>query len=196
MTTQNHNHGYNIIVAGCITKSQIGDTKFGIGLGNSIPWTLKSEMKHFRDVTGGHVVIMGRKTWDSIPEKQRPLPKRTNIVLTNQIDAKKKSDPERGLYFVNTWEEAFNIPIESHQERFVMGGSKIYKDVVELYPNDLQRLYFTRIDYKFHCDQFFDITPYLGLSDVVMCPVQTETNTSIINSGVILTFQPMIYKRN
>jgi dihydrofolate reductase len=55
-----------------------------IGLGDALPWHLPEDMAHFRAATRGHPVIMGRKTWDSLPERFRPLPGRRNIVLTRQ----------------------------------------------------------------------------------------------------------------
>ena len=77
---------FNLIVA-C-------DNKFGIGLNNSVPWKLKEDMKYFKEITSKvpedpyfnyiNAVVMGRKTWGSIPDKFKPLPNRLNIILTNQ----------------------------------------------------------------------------------------------------------------
>jgi dihydrofolate reductase len=55
-----------------------------IGAGGTMPWHLPEDFKHFRAATAGQPVIMGRRTWDSLPEKSRPLPGRTNIVITSQ----------------------------------------------------------------------------------------------------------------
>ena len=55
-----------------------------IGNRGKLPWSLPDDLKHFHDLTLGHPVIMGRKTYESIPEKHRPLPGRTNIILTRQ----------------------------------------------------------------------------------------------------------------
>lgn len=55
-----------------------------IGAGGFIPWHLPEDFRHFRKLTAGQPVIMGRRTWDSLPEKSRPLPGRTNIVITGQ----------------------------------------------------------------------------------------------------------------
>src|SRR5438045_3139360 len=58
------------------------DIKNGIGKDGTMPWHLERDLKRFRDATTGHCVVMGRKTWDSIPNKYRPLPNRINIVLS------------------------------------------------------------------------------------------------------------------
>ena len=68
----------NIIVA--------ASTNMVIGKNNDLPWYLPTDMKHFKDITKGHIVVMGRKCWESIPEKYRPLPNRTNFVVTRNKD--------------------------------------------------------------------------------------------------------------
>ena len=70
----------NIVVAACKNR--------GIGFKNKLPWKLTKEMKYFKELTIGeknNAVVMGRKTWLSIPEKNRPLPKRENIVLVEEL---------------------------------------------------------------------------------------------------------------
>lgn len=57
-----------------------------IGKGGELPWSIPEDMKRFKDLTTGSVVVMGRKTWESIPEKYRPLPNRRNVVVTRQAD--------------------------------------------------------------------------------------------------------------
>ena len=58
--------------------------KFGLGSNDSIPWDIKEDMKHFADLTKGHIIIMGRKTYETIPVTRRPLKDRFNIVLTSE----------------------------------------------------------------------------------------------------------------
>ncbi|WP_132993592.1 dihydrofolate reductase [Gordonia zhaorongruii] len=58
------------------------DRAGAIGKGNTIPWRVPEDMAHFKEVTGGGAVIMGRKTWESLPAKVRPLPGRRNVVIT------------------------------------------------------------------------------------------------------------------
>ena len=57
-----------------------------IGKQNALPWYLPEDLKHFKTITTDKIVLMGRKTWESLPEKFRPLPNRTNIIITRQTD--------------------------------------------------------------------------------------------------------------
>src|SRR5689334_17373843 len=59
-----------------------------IGRNNDLPWNLPTDLKRFKEITSGHIVVMGRKCWESIPEKYRPLPKRTNVIITRNKDYK------------------------------------------------------------------------------------------------------------
>jgi len=72
-----------------------------IGKDGGLPWKLPEDLKRFKDVTLGHAVLMGRKTWDSLPEKYRPLPERLNLVLTRRGDWK-----ARGAVAVRSLDEA------------------------------------------------------------------------------------------
>jgi dihydrofolate reductase len=92
-----------------------------IGKEKNLPWRLKSDMAHFKDTTEGHTVVMGRKTWDSISERLRPLPRRRNIVLTRQATF----EAER-VETVNCLESALNL-VENQEQVFVMGGGEIYR---------------------------------------------------------------------
>ena len=71
------------------------DSQHGIGKNNDLPWHLPADLKHFKFITTNsavgkrNVVVMGRKTWDSIPEKFRPLPNRTNVVLSKSADVRR-----------------------------------------------------------------------------------------------------------
>jgi dihydrofolate reductase len=94
-----------------------------IGKNNDLPWHLPDDMKYFMQTTKGHPVIMGRKNYDSIPEKFRPLPNRTNIVVTRQRDF-----VADGCIVVHSLEEALdeatNIVTD---EIFIIGGAEIYR---------------------------------------------------------------------
>jgi dihydrofolate reductase len=98
-----------------------------IGHANDLLWRLPEDMQFFRRTTSGHPVIMGRKTWESIPIKFRPLPGRTNIVMTRQADWH-----DEGAVAVHTLEEALEAALESvsanpHGIRaFVIGGAQLY----------------------------------------------------------------------
>ena len=99
-----------------------------IGKNNDLPWHLPDDMKYFMQTTSGHHVIMGRKNYDSIPQKFKPLPNRTNIVVTRQ-----KNFVASGCMVVNSLEEALGIA-ESNKEKetFIIGGAEIYSQALSL----------------------------------------------------------------
>ena len=109
-----------------------------IGKNNDLPWLLPSDLKNFKKVTEGHFVIMGRKCWESIPEKFRPLPNRQNIVISR--------DPEYnavGASVINDLETIIRVFKNDGEygEVFIIGGAEIYKRVFE----HADKLYFTHV---------------------------------------------------
>ncbi len=118
-----------------------------IGKNNDLPWHLPDDMKYFMQTTKGHHTIMGRKNYDSIPEKFRPLPDRTNIVVTRQSQFKAP-----GCIVVNTLGRGLEIAKENGEhEVFIIGGSEIYKLGLP-YAN---QLYLTEIHSTLEGDTFF-----------------------------------------
>ncbi len=91
-----------------------------IGKNGTLPWHLPEDMAHFKQVTMGWPVIMGRKTWDSLPAKFRPLPGRTNIVITRQTDWQ----PE-GAKVATSVEDAISLA-GNIEEVWVIGGAQVY----------------------------------------------------------------------
>ncbi|MEV6070377.1 dihydrofolate reductase [Nocardia sp. NPDC052001] len=91
-----------------------------IGLDNTIPWRVPEDMAHFKEVTWGHPVVMGRRTWDSLPERFRPLDGRRNIVVTRQTDWA-ASGAERAGSLEEALEVSGDGPV------WVMGGGEIYR---------------------------------------------------------------------
>jgi dihydrofolate reductase len=98
-----------------------------IGANGSMPWSLPEDLAHCKATTNGHPVIMGRKTWESFPEKFRPLPGRTNIVITRDA-ARHEALRSAGAVPVATAEEALKAAraAEGAQEIWVIGGGEIY----------------------------------------------------------------------
>ncbi|MFH0712507.1 MAG: dihydrofolate reductase [Candidatus Jorgensenbacteria bacterium] len=100
-----------------------------IGKNGQIPWRLKSDMAHFKAVTSGHTVVMGRKTWESLPPNLRPLPERRNIVITRQTGFSAE-----GAEIVPSLEEAFRLAeedeIKNNKNIFICGGAEIYKQAL------------------------------------------------------------------
>ena len=114
-----------------------------IGKENSLPWNIPEDLKRFKQMTSGHTILMGRKTFDSIG---RPLPNRQNIVMT-----KDKNFEQEGIKVINDFDEALELIKESNEDIFVIGGSKIY----ELFEPVANSLAITRILKDFEGDAFF-----------------------------------------
>lgn len=99
-----------------------------IGLNGTMPWHLPEDMAHFKKQTAGAPVIMGRKTWDSLPPRFRPLPGRRNIVITRQPDWH-----EEGVQRASSLQEALQLCEEAQApEAWVMGGAQIYAEAEPL----------------------------------------------------------------
>ncbi|GJJ13775.1 hypothetical protein Clacol_008032 [Clathrus columnatus] len=149
----------------------------GIGQGSRLPWRLQEEMAYFAKITkhapSGHInaLIMGRKTWESIPKKNRPLIGRVNIVITSNPDYKlepvKENSPsvvENGLdsALARLTDETLAGDNKKLGHFFIIGGASIYKDTLALEPKTLtspivNRILLTRIlspDFA-DCDVFF-----------------------------------------
>ncbi|HWA32380.1 MAG TPA: dihydrofolate reductase [Candidatus Paceibacterota bacterium] len=105
-----------------------------LGKGNTLLWHMPADMKHFRETTSGHAVIMGRKTFESLPGG--PLPKRRNIVITRDNNYARD-----GIEVAHSLEEAIE-KVKDEDEVFVIGGAEIYK----LAMPEANRLYITHID--------------------------------------------------
>lgn len=118
-----------------------------IGKNNDLPWRLPDDMKFFMDTTKGHHVIMGRKNYDSLQEKFKPLPRRTNIVITRQKDFKAP-----GCIVLHDVEAAITVAkSNSETECFIIGGAEIYKLAMPY----THRMYLTEIDAEVEGDTFF-----------------------------------------
>lgn len=126
-----------------------------IGMKNKLLWNLPIDMKHFRETTSGHTVIMGQRTFESLGTDTnglpgRPLPKRRNIVLTLDKEFKRK-----GLevyYSINALEKSLNDTLGKNEEAFIIGGGQIYK----LFINKADKLYITHVKESFpNADTYF-----------------------------------------
>jgi len=113
-----------------------------IGKDNQLLWHLPADLKHFKNITTGHTIIMGRKTYDSIG---KPLPNRRNIIITRQTGLQLE-----GVEVVNSLEEALAL-CENEAEIFVIGGAEIYRHAISI----CHRIYLTRVHQEFEADAFF-----------------------------------------
>ena len=114
-----------------------------IGQAGDLPWHFSEDLKHFRRVTTGHAVIMGRKTWDSIG---RPLPGRRNIIVSRQ-----RGLQIAGCEVVGSLERAIELAREQDDEPRVIGGATLYEQSLPL----VTRLFLTEVDVKVDGDTFF-----------------------------------------
>lgn len=120
-----------------------------IGSENRLIWHMPADLKHFRKITMGNTLIMGRKTFESIG---KPLDGRETIVVT-----KKEKYDAQGCRVVHSIKEAIQA-VKDEKEVFVVGGSEIYEQTINLYHT--RRLYITRVYANFEGDAFFpDIDP-------------------------------------
>ncbi len=123
-----------IIIAAVAQNGTIGDQ-------NSLLWHITEDMRFFRTVTSGHPVVMGRKTYESLG---RPLPKRTNVVISRQ------EITLEGCEVVHSLEEAL-ARFPANEEVFIIGGAQIYREALPL----ADRLYLTHIEHDYVGDTSF-----------------------------------------
>ena len=116
-----------------------------IGKDNQLLWHLPEDMRHFRETTRGKPVIMGRKTWESLPEAFRPLPGRNNIVVSRNP----AYQPARAT-LASTLNDAI-LKAGDAEEVFVIGGAELYRLALPI----ADRLYLTEIDQDFEGDASF-----------------------------------------
>lgn len=113
-----------------------------IGKDNQLLWHLPADLKHFKQITTGHTIIMGRKTYDSIG---RPLPNRRNIVMTRTSGLQIP-----GVEVTANMEEALALCADE-EEVFIIGGAEIYKSTMDI----TNRIYLTRVHQSYEADAFF-----------------------------------------
>lgn len=132
------------------------DLDNGIGKNNGLPWHIPGDMKFFQSLTsnaaagGKNAIIVGRKTWESIPEKRRPLKNRLNIILTKNTAI---TAPD-GVLVCNSLEKALEaLQGIEHERCFIIGGAQIYKEALQ-HPL-MTTIHLTRIMQEFDCDAHF-----------------------------------------
>ena len=145
-----------------------------IGVKNTLPWHISEDLKHFKSLTTGHTIIMGRKTYESIG---RPLPNRRNIVISRNTEASYE-----GAEVVHSIEDAFSI-CKNDNEVFVIGGSNIYEQALSL----VDYIYITEIKKSFSGDAFFpEINKQMW--------IESSRENHITNDGLEFSF--VKYQKN
>lgn len=115
-----------------------------IGFNNQMLWHISEDFKNFKQITSGHHILMGRKTFESIG---KPLPNRTSLVLSNS------GFEHEGVHTFNDVQEAFNFARESGEEElFIIGGANIYKT---LFPY-VDKMYLSEVDFEGEADAFLN----------------------------------------
>lgn len=121
---------------------------FAIGRDNDLLWHISGDLKRFKKITTGHTIIMGRKTFQSLPKG--PLPNRRNIVISRNPDFS-----HEGIEVVKSVEQAKNIA-GNDREIFIIGGGTIYKEFLPI----ANKIYLTIVHKKYEADVFFPRLDY------------------------------------
>ena len=141
----------NMIVACCANN--------GIGFKNSIPWFIRNDLKYFSKTTKGNknnTIIMGRKTWESLPKK--PLPNRHNIILSRNVEVDKQikqMSSENVSCFQSSQQALEFCKKNSFDEVWIIGGTEIYKHFYQCFTDDIKKIYITRVKKEYECDVYF-----------------------------------------
>lgn len=149
----------------------------GIGYKNNIPWHFKNDLKYFKKITIGNnnnAVIMGRKTWESLPVNK--LPKRDNLILSKTL----KGDN----IFSNINDLDIYCKKKKYDDIWIIGGEKIYKEFMN--SDKVHYIYTTEIDKVYKCDTFF---PTINLNKYKL--ISSENNIDIQNK---FNYKYNIYK--
>ena len=118
---------------------------YAIGKSNNLPWYLPADLKHFKELTTGHAVVMGKRTFQSLPKG--PLPNRKNIVLTSGMS----EGVNEGYYEADSFEDALYL-CENEQQVFIIGGATVYEHCL----HKANTLYITWVHENFFtADTFF-----------------------------------------
>lgn len=139
-----------------------------IGRGNELLWRLPEDLRHFRQVTRGHPVVMGRKTWDSLPQRFKPLPERRNVVVTRD-DQWHVAGAERAASLADALAALRDAPAV-----FVIGGGELFAQALPL----ADELLLTEIDAPFTtADAFFPCWDRTAFDEVAREPGDDDGST-------------------
>lgn len=117
---------------------------YAIGKSNNLPWHLPADLKHFRQLTTGHAVVMGKRTFEGL--SNGPLPNRKNIVLTSVMS----EGVNKGYFEADSLEDAVYL-CEHEEQVFIIGGATVYKQCI----GKVDSMYITWVHHEFSADTFF-----------------------------------------
>ena len=146
-----------VTIIAALQSSENPDCNRGIGKDNKLLFRLPPDMKRFKEITTGHPVIMGRLTYESFPDDFRPLPDRTNIVISRNENFK----PQEGVIVVGSLAEAIKYASTlADPQVYIIGGGKVYKEALESGVVDKMELTLVKGDTE--SDTFFPDWEYFG----------------------------------
>jgi len=121
----------------------------GIGNDDGLLWQLRGDLKNFRETTRDSIVVMGRKTWDTIPDKFKPLPGRVNIILSSKAEELRTGplfNDSNSTYAFSSMDELVNCYLKNTTKPiFIIGGASIYNQVLEEYQQHIDTIYTTEV---------------------------------------------------
>ncbi len=153
-----------VVVIAAVARNRV------IGKDNTLIWNIPADMAHFKALTTGQTVIMGRKTWESLPPRFRPLPGRRNIVISRQPDY-----AVPGAELADSLEAALALAA-SAETAFVIGGEQIYRQAIAV----ADRLEITEVDLEPEGDAWFPEIP---------APTWDKVTTTIAEGYAFVTYR-------
>lgn len=147
-----------------------------LGKDNQLVWHLPNDFKRFKEITSGHYIIMGRKTFESFP---KPLPNRTHIIITRQKNYKVEN-----CIVVNSIEKAIAV-VPKNETIFIIGGAEIYNQSIDF----ADKIELTRVHANFEADAFF---PEINLNHWKL--IQEEKHLKDDKHNFDFTFQTFVKK--
>ena len=132
------------------------DSNSGIGLDGKLPWNFPSDMNNFKYNTSDHIVLMGRKTWESIPSKFRPLPKRRNVIISETMYWDKSDNVNENIEIYPSLNDAILSEFLKFPDikQFIIGGTRLINE--GLTNINCQTLILTKIKNDYKCDVHID----------------------------------------
>ena len=129
----------SIVVAVGIVKGENANGEYPIGINNQLPWRVPADLRRFKEITSGHHLIMGRKTFESIG---KPLPNRVSVIVSRNADYPIGEEYRESCRVTSSIEEALEVCC-GQKEVFVIGGAEIYRQTINL----CDQIYLTRLIY-------------------------------------------------
>lgn len=128
-----------------------------IGINNTLPWHIPSDLKRFKELTSGCIVVMGRKTYDSLPTSSKPLPNRFNVIVSRTL-----GDLDRNMTFIEENVlvirdlEYYLTHVSKTTNVWIIGGAQIYEKAIPY----VEEVHHTEINTEIEGDAFFNIHNY------------------------------------